>query len=164
MRWLSASLVVLSSVASVASTASTAAAQVIYAPPITRYCGNGNSYDYAGDLPVRHAAAAYPSLPGTVYGRRDGFAYVSPTRVVTERYPRILADHLGPHRNPLTDLTVADVVNARLARLPRYFTKAGLIAAQHASGMESDGGRSSGSVVIIMHGRRTGGPTTRPVG
>ena len=146
----------------IASTASLASAQTIYEPLVTQF-GGQNPYWYAGHDPRVHAAAAYPSMPGSSYGRRDGFAFVSDRRSVVERKPRIFADFLGPHWNPLTDLTPSDVINAANAALPRYFTKRDLIA--------NDGGRvptapvnaqstprrlptyPPGSIVIIHHRR-----------
>lgn len=145
--------------------ASTASAQTIYEPLRVRY-GGQNPYYYGGCSQLVHEAAAYPSLPGSTYGRRDGFAFTSYRRAVVEREPRVFADFRGPHGNPLTDLTVSDIVNAAHARMPKYFTKDDAVEsarqvkpnAADAADVQRFGRR--GSITIVAY--RRGEPTTRP--
>ena len=144
---------------------SAASAQIVYGPVVTQY-GGQNPYYYAGDNPLVHASAAYPSLPGASWGRHDGFAYTSARRIVVERHPRVVTEFLGPHGNPITDLTPADVQNAANARLPRYFSKAELLEQmadeqQDAAADEDRQSSGRGSIVIIVHHPATQ-PTTRP--
>jgi hypothetical protein len=80
-------------------------------------------------------------------------------RSVVERTPRVFADVRGPHGNPLTNLTIADVINAAHAQHASLLRKADLLAT-HETGDAGQPARVSttprtahdrgrGSIIII---------------
>ena len=107
-----------------AAAASSAAAGIVYEPVRIEY-GNGQRYYYAGDNPAIHAAAAYPYVPGTNFGRVGGFAFVNDRREVVQRFPRLFTDALGPVDGRTFGLTINQVANEANARVPQFFPQGG---------------------------------------
>jgi hypothetical protein len=138
--------------------ATSAFAQTIYAPVQTQFDGYYAPFDTAA---IRRAAR-HPEGLGATWGRRDGFAFVGPHRVVHQRKPRVfLPGHCGIEVGHL-GYTPNDVHNAAMAQVPTYFRKADLLA----SAVEVDGHREvpahapmrTGTVVVPR-----GGVFIRPV-
>ena len=112
--------------AALAST-SAAPAQLVYEPVRIEY-GDAQPYYYAGDDRAIHAAAAFPSAPGTSWGRVGGFAFANDRRRVTQRFARTFTDAFGSVDARPFGLTINDVANEANARVPRFFRKADLLA------------------------------------
>lgn len=123
----------MKAVLAVACLATSASAQVIYEPTRVQHGGH-NTYYYAGSNAHIHEAARFPSAPGANWGRVNGYAFVNARSAVVQRQPRIFTDAFGTFDARVYGMTIDDVVNEAKARLPRYFSKAELLASADVEG------------------------------
>lgn len=150
----------------VCASASTGNAQIIYEPVQYQY-GGQNAYYYGGCDPRVHESAAWPSAPGTGWGRGDGWAFrsagIHTHRAVATERPRTFTDAL-PYRNAFVHgFTDNDARNEAYARQPHYFRKSDLLLASRpdaagrgrivpacwADAAPASGGLPRGAIVII---------------
>jgi len=114
-----------------------AVAQVVYEPVRYQY-GGQNTYYYGGADPRIHEAAAWPSAPGTNWGRHNGFAFTSGNvhthrEVATER-TRTFTDALGIRNAFVHGFTANDARNEAMNSIPLYFRKIDMLRSAQRDG------------------------------